>query len=53
MMRWITCYYLKKTYETVLFLKKQGCSDFDTKNDSQLFNARTLALVYGEVRKIF
>lgn len=49
MMQWITCYYLKKTHDTVHLLKQLKCSNFVVRNDSQLFNARTLALVYGEV----
>lgn len=48
-MKWLTCFYLKKTYNLVFALKKRGCSTFTTRNDSQLFNARTLALTYGEV----
>ncbi|XP_011506012.1 PREDICTED: peroxisomal acyl-coenzyme A oxidase 3 [Ceratosolen solmsi marchali] len=47
-LRWLTCYYLKKTYNLVQALKKNGCSDFVAKNNSQVFHARTLALVYGE-----
>lgn len=43
------CYYMKKTYNLVQSLKQSGCSDFVARNDSQLFNAKTLTLVYGEV----
>ncbi|OXU31199.1 hypothetical protein TSAR_015946 [Trichomalopsis sarcophagae] len=47
-LKWITCYYMKKTYQLVQSMKQNGKSDFVARNDSQLFNARTLTLVYGE-----
>lgn len=47
--RWLVCYYLKKTYQRVEALKSNNMSDFDAKNNSQTFLARTLSLVYGEV----
>ncbi|XP_072751455.1 peroxisomal acyl-coenzyme A oxidase 3-like [Anoplolepis gracilipes] len=46
--KWLVCYYLKKTYQRVKDLKSNGMSDFDIKNNSQMFLARTLSLVYGE-----
>ncbi|KAK2586248.1 hypothetical protein KPH14_001504 [Odynerus spinipes] len=46
--RWLICYYLKKTSEHVQNLKQKGYSHFMVRNDSQLFFARTLSLVYGE-----
>ncbi|CAL1687763.1 unnamed protein product [Lasius platythorax] len=46
--KWLVCYYLKKTYQHVNNLKSSGMSDFDAKNNSQAFLARTLSLVYGE-----
>ncbi|XP_072751656.1 peroxisomal acyl-coenzyme A oxidase 3-like isoform X2 [Anoplolepis gracilipes] len=46
--KWLVCYYLKKTYQYVNDLKSNGISDFDAKNNSQTFLARTLSLVYGE-----
>ncbi|XP_029165849.1 peroxisomal acyl-coenzyme A oxidase 3-like [Nylanderia fulva] len=46
--KWLVCYYVKKTYERVKNLKSNGVSDFDTRNNSQMFLARTLSLVYGE-----
>lgn len=51
--KWLVCYYLKKTYQHVNNLKSSGMSDFDAKNNSQAFLARTLSLVYGEVSKIY
>lgn len=50
--KWLVCYYLKKTYQHINDLKSNGMSDFDIKNNSQTFLARTLSLVYGEVSKI-
>lgn len=46
--QWLVCYYLKKTSARVQDLKQKGCTDFMVRNDSQLFFARTLSLVYGE-----
>ncbi|XP_046820780.1 peroxisomal acyl-coenzyme A oxidase 3 [Vespa crabro] len=46
--QWLLCYYLKKTYKHVQDLKENGYTDFMIRNDSQLFFARTLSLVYGE-----
>lgn len=46
--KWLVCYYLKKTYQCVNKLKSSGMSEFDTRNNSQIFLARTLSLVYGE-----
>ncbi|EFN80595.1 peroxisomal acyl-coenzyme A oxidase 3 isoform X2 [Harpegnathos saltator] len=46
--KWLVCYYLKKTYQHVKQLKSSGMSDFDVKNNSQTFLARTLSLVYAE-----
>ncbi|XP_015602288.1 peroxisomal acyl-coenzyme A oxidase 3 isoform X2 [Cephus cinctus] len=48
MLKWLICYYLKKTHQQVVFLKKNGESDFSIRNNSQVFLARTLALVYAE-----
>ncbi|KAJ8680098.1 hypothetical protein QAD02_015885 [Eretmocerus hayati] len=47
-MKWIVCYYTKKTFKVVSDLKQSGKSDFEIRNESQLFYARTLTLVYGE-----
>ncbi|GAB1864324.1 Acyl-coenzyme A oxidase [Camponotus japonicus] len=46
--KWLMCYYLKKTYQHIKDFKSNGMSDFDITNNSQLFLARTLSLVYGE-----
>ncbi|XP_012272767.1 peroxisomal acyl-coenzyme A oxidase 3 isoform X2 [Orussus abietinus] len=47
-LQWLVCYYVKKTYERVQILKKGGHSEFTVRNDSQMFFARTLTLVYGK-----
>ena len=47
--KWLTCYYLKKTYDRVQRLKKSGSDNFEARNDSQTYFARTLSLVYAEV----
>ncbi|XP_033230396.1 peroxisomal acyl-coenzyme A oxidase 3-like isoform X2 [Belonocnema kinseyi] len=46
--KWLTCYYLKKTYERVHRLKQNGNGNFEARNDSQTYFARTLTLVYAE-----
>lgn len=51
--KWLVCYYLKKTHKSTEDLRSKGMSDFDTRNNSQAFLARTLSLVYAEVNKIF
>lgn len=52
-LKWLLCYYLKKTNKRVQDLKEDGYTDFMVRNDSQLFFARTLSLIYGEVRNYF
>ena len=49
--KWLVCYYLKKTYQRMKELQSNGMSDFDVKNNIQTFLARTLSLVYAEVRR--
>ncbi|XP_077258489.1 peroxisomal acyl-coenzyme A oxidase 3 isoform X1 [Temnothorax americanus] len=46
--KWLICHYLKKTHRCMKELKSSGMSDFDVKNNSQTFLARTLSLVYAE-----
>lgn len=46
--KWLTCYYLKNTYEKVQRLKNNGNGNFEARNDSQTYFARTLTLVYAE-----
>lgn len=50
---WLVCYYLDKTQKRFEDLKSQGLDDWHGRNDSQMFFARTLALVYGEVDDAF
>jgi len=49
--KWLMCYYLKKTYQHIKDFKSNGMSNFDITNNSQLFLARTLSLIYGEVNE--
>lgn len=46
--KWLTCYYLKKTHEKVQILKNNGNGNFEARNDSQTYFARTLSLIYAE-----
>ncbi|XP_054003972.1 peroxisomal acyl-coenzyme A oxidase 3 [Hylaeus anthracinus] len=47
--KWLTCYYLKKTYEQVRQLKNEGLNDFVVRNDTQVFLAQTLSVLYGQL----
>ncbi|XP_033231258.1 peroxisomal acyl-coenzyme A oxidase 3 [Belonocnema kinseyi] len=46
--KWLICYYLKKTYERVDNLRKNGGTNFTVRNDSQSYFAKTLSLIYAE-----
>jgi acyl-CoA oxidase len=46
-LNWICSYLLEKTYTRVKSLQQQGHSQFDTRNNSQVFNAINLSLAYG------
>lgn len=50
--KWLICYLLKETYEKVNFLAGQGIDAFTVKNESQIFYAKTLSIVYAEVISI-
>lgn len=47
-LKWLVCHYAKKTYEQTQRLKAAGQNDFDVKNNSQLFHAQTLSILYGQ-----
>ncbi|XP_029043115.1 peroxisomal acyl-coenzyme A oxidase 3 [Osmia bicornis bicornis] len=47
-LKWLTCYYLKNTYEYSQVLKSKGCDDFEVRNNTQVFFAQTLSLLYGQ-----
>ncbi|XP_076759284.1 peroxisomal acyl-coenzyme A oxidase 3 [Xylocopa sonorina] len=46
--KWLVCYYVKKTYEQVKILKHKGYSDFEIRNETQVFLAQTLSTLYGQ-----
>ncbi|GBP17201.1 Peroxisomal acyl-coenzyme A oxidase 3 [Eumeta japonica] len=46
--KWLTAYILKMTYEKVTRLKAEGKDNFQAKNDSQSYNAVSLAIIYAE-----
>ncbi|XP_017882631.1 peroxisomal acyl-coenzyme A oxidase 3 [Ceratina calcarata] len=46
--KWLVCYYLKRTYEQVQNLQRNGCDDFEIRNNTQVFFAQTLSLLYGQ-----
>ncbi|XP_015437004.1 PREDICTED: peroxisomal acyl-coenzyme A oxidase 3-like [Dufourea novaeangliae] len=45
---WLICYYLKRTYERTKYFKGEGCNDFETRNNIQVFFAQTLSVLYGQ-----
>lgn len=48
-LKWLVCYYLKKTYEQVQHLKSKGDDDFEVRNNSQVFLAQSLSILYAQV----
>jgi len=47
--QWMICYLLSHTYAQLEMLKSQNKDLFTAKNDSQMFFARNLSIVFGEV----
>lgn len=47
---WLVAWLLEKTYQYSLELKNKGASAFNIRNNSQIFHAQTLSIVYGQVR---
>lgn len=47
------CYLLRQTYNQLNLLKNISKDDFTAKNDSQMFYARDLSIVFGEVIILF
>lgn len=52
MFNWVCVYLLEKSYERVQELKSSGQSQFDVRNNSQVFYAINLSIAYGQ-RSIF
>lgn len=50
--QWLVCFLLKRTYEKLSSQVQAGKSDFWAKNDSQVYNAKTLGIVYIQVNII-
>ncbi|XP_050080289.1 peroxisomal acyl-coenzyme A oxidase 3-like [Anopheles maculipalpis] len=51
-LNWLTAYTLEQTYRRANGLLQQGVHKFDVRNNTQIFYAKDLAIVYGE-RTIF
>jgi acyl-CoA oxidase len=51
-LNWICVYLLEKSFQRVQQLQSSGQSSFDVRNNSQVFNAITLSMAYGQ-RAIF
>lgn len=47
---WLVAWSLEKSYQYTIELKNNGASAFSVRNDSQVFHAQTLSIVYGQVR---
>jgi len=47
--QWMICYLLRQTYAQLELLKGQRKDLFTAKNDSQMFFARDLSIVFAEV----
>lgn len=47
--QWMICYLLRQTYAQLQLLKDQKKDLFTAKNDSQMFFARDLSIVFAEV----
>ncbi|XP_063974063.1 peroxisomal acyl-coenzyme A oxidase 3-like [Diachasmimorpha longicaudata] len=47
-LQWLVCHYLRVTHRRVETLKGEGKNQFDIRNESQTFFARSLSLVYAE-----
>lgn len=50
--KWLVCYLLKETYEKYNDLTKKGADPFTAKNETQVYFARTLGIVYVEVSSL-
>ncbi|VVC41968.1 Acyl-CoA oxidase/dehydrogenase, central domain,Acyl-CoA oxidase,Acyl-CoA oxidase, C-terminal,Acyl- [Cinara cedri] len=46
--QWLICYLLRQTYTQLQLLKHQKKDEFTAKNDSQMFFARDLSIVFAE-----
>lgn len=47
--QWMVCYLLRQTYKQVQLLKDQRKNVFTAKNDSQMFFAKDLSIIFAEV----
>lgn len=45
---WLLCYLVKITYEKTQMLRKSGLDAFSSRNESQIFHAKTASLVFIE-----
>lgn len=50
-LNWLCAWLISRTVQRMETLKAQGKSSFDIRNDLQVFNASSLSVAYGEVRR--
>ena len=50
---WLVCHYVAKTQQRLEECKERGLDDWTSKNQMQMFFARTLSLIYAEVRHVY
>lgn len=48
-LNWLCAYQLEKAVKRSVHLTELGLNSFDSRNEMQVFNAQTLAIIYGEV----
>lgn len=51
--QWMICYLLRQTYAHLQLLKDHKKDLFTAKNDSQMFFARDLSIVFAEVNLLY
>jgi acyl-CoA oxidase len=51
--QWLICWLIQETHSRLCVSQESGEDKFTARNNAQVFRARTLSLVYAEVRNLF